>query len=113
MSPSDVKTALTPDHRHHRRPIGSARRSRRVVENDDYAAFTRRIIAAHARRIATGDIEGLAELADLAVELDAALRHAVRGLRAAGYSWADIAVRLGVTRQAAQQRFTEPGGAER
>jgi hypothetical protein len=75
-----------------------------VVENDDYAAFTRRVIAAHGRRIARGDIEGLAALAEIAISLDAALSLAIRGLRTQGYSWADIAARLGITRQAAQQR---------
>ena len=79
-----------------------------MVENDDYAAFTRRILAAHARRISQGDIEGLTALAALAADIDTALHQAVTGLRAAGYSWADIAHRLGVTRQAAQQRFTRP-----
>jgi hypothetical protein len=75
------------------------------VENDDYAAFTRRIVAAHGRRIAHGDIEGLSSLAALAVDVDDALSTAVTGLRDAGFSWAQIAARLGVTRQAAQQRF--------
>jgi hypothetical protein len=76
-----------------------------VVENDDYAAFTRRILAAHGRRIAQGDIEGLTTLAALADDIDHALTNAVTGLREAGYSWADIGERLGITRQAAQQRF--------
>ena len=79
-----------------------------MVENDDYAAFTRRVLAAHARRIARGDIEGLTALAALAADIDTALRTAVTGLRSQGYSWADIAARLGVTRQAAQQRFIPP-----
>ncbi|MFC4942352.1 hypothetical protein [Pseudonocardia sp. GCM10023141] len=75
------------------------------MENDDYAAFTRRILAAHGRRIATGDIEGLTTLAHLATDVDDAIRNAITGLREAGYSWADIGTRLGITRQAAQQRF--------
>ena len=33
--------------------------SGRVVENDDYAAFARRIVAAYARRVGTGDVEAL------------------------------------------------------
>lgn len=33
------------------------------------------------------------------------ITEAVTGLRAAGYSWAGIAARLGVPRQAAQQRW--------
>lgn len=40
----------------------------------------------------------------LSRELDAATQQAVDGLRAFGYSWGDIAARLGTTRQAAQQR---------
>ena len=81
------------------------RRSRPVVENDDYAAFARRVIRAHGRRIAAGDPDALAALVALAAEIDAATDEGVRGLRAAGYSWAEIARRLGVTRQAAQQRW--------
>ena len=42
-------------------------------------------------------------MTDLATELDEAISHAITGPRAAGYSWAEIAVGLGVTRQAAQQ----------
>lgn len=84
------------------------RRTRRTVENDDYSAFVRRIVAAHGRRIARGDVEGLAALAALADDVDTALADAVTGLRAAGFSWAEIGARLGMTRQAAQQRW---GGA--
>ena len=41
-------------------------------------------------------------------QLDDAIRKAVTGLRAAGYSWAEIAARLRVTRQAAPQRWGHP-----
>jgi hypothetical protein len=41
----------------------------------------------------------------LATELDEAIGRAVIGLREAGYSWAEIAARLGASRQAAQQRW--------
>ena len=41
----------------------------------------------------------------LADEIDAARAEAVKGLRAYGYSWAEIGSRLGITRQAAQQRW--------
>jgi hypothetical protein len=44
-------------------------------------------------------------MTSIAGELDDAITEAVIGLRAVGYSWADIATRLGVTRQAAQQRW--------
>lgn len=78
----------------------------RAVENDDFAGFSRRIVAAHGRRVARGDIEGLGALAALADDVDVALFEAIRGLRRAGFSWADIGTRLGMTRQAAQQRWS-------
>jgi hypothetical protein len=81
------------------------KRTRTSVENTDYAAFARRIIRSAGRRVADGDVEGLRDLLHLAGELDAAIDAAVAGLRAAGYSWAEIAARLGITRQAAQQRW--------
>jgi hypothetical protein len=80
-------------------------RGRPVVENDDYAAFAHRILRAYARRVATGDIEALTRMTDLADDIETAIRNAVIGLRDCGYSWADIGSRLGVTRQAAQQRW--------
>jgi hypothetical protein len=78
---------------------------RRVTENDEYAAFARRVIRAYRRRIARGDIDAITGMAALADELDIAIHHAVTGLRARGYSWTEIAARLGITRQGAQQRW--------
>ncbi len=80
-------------------------RRRRRVENDEYASFVRRVIRAHARRVAAGDVDALADMTGLVTELDEAISQAVIGLRKAGYSWAEIATRIGVTRQAAQQRW--------
>jgi hypothetical protein len=93
MTATTVKTRLTRSRR------------REVVENDEYAAFTRRIIGAYARRVGDGDVEALPAMVALSADLDAAIGQAVTGLRRFGYSWADIATRLGVTRQAAQQRW--------
>lgn len=93
-TPTIVNDRLTPK-----------RRSRPVVENHAYAAFSRRVIRAQARRIAVGDIDGLAELAALDDEVHLAIATAITGLRAGGYSWAEIATRLGISRQAAQQRW--------
>jgi hypothetical protein len=104
-SMNTVKGALTP---HLHVPGGRRGRKRRsgpAVENASYAAFLRRAIRAAGRRVADGDVDGLADLLDLAGELDRAIDAAVRGLRDAGYSWGEIASRLGVTRQAAQQRW--------
>ena len=94
-APEAVKPALTP------------RRRREVVENPEFAAFAARILRAAARRVAAGDVEGLAALVALRSELDAAIAQAVAGLRDPrwSYSWADIARVVGTTRQAAQQRY--------
>ena len=83
----------------------TARGLRPVVENSAYSAFGRRVIRAAGRRIADGDIDGLPDLLALAGEVDGATTDAVRGLRDAGYSWGEIASRLHISRQAAQQRW--------
>jgi hypothetical protein len=104
-----VKATLTPEPAAATGPSRAkgrrSKRSRCEVENPDYAAFASRIIRAHGRRISDGDIDSLPDLLRLAAELDAATQHAVNGLRAFGYSWGEIAGRLGTTRQAAQQRW--------
>jgi hypothetical protein len=83
----------------------TSKRRKPPVENDDFAAFARRVIAAYSRRVAQGDIEAITAMAALADDLDAAIRRAITGLREHGYSWAEIGIRLGITRQAAQQRW--------
>ncbi|HET9895198.1 MAG TPA: hypothetical protein VFQ44_09715 [Streptosporangiaceae bacterium] len=81
------------------------KRPKPVTENSEYAAFARRILRAYSRRIATGDIESLTNLITLVDDINEATQRAINGLRAAGYSWTDIGTRLGITRQAAQQRW--------
>jgi hypothetical protein len=83
----------------------TANRRRPVVENEQYAAFIRRVVRAHGRRVGAGDVEALADLVALSEHIDGAIGEAVGGLRRFGYSWSEIAHRLGVTRQAAQQRW--------
>jgi hypothetical protein len=48
-----------------------------------------------------------------AEEIGAAVAEAVKGLRASGYSWAEIDSRLGIIRQAAQQRWGAASSARR
>ncbi|MET8263092.1 hypothetical protein ABZU92_03760 [Micromonospora arida] len=92
-----VKKPLTPNLPRQRR--------RDVVENDQFAGFAKRIIRAHGRRVATGDVEALRDLIALSSVIDDAIGEAVIGLRTFGYSWAEIGQRLGISRQAAQQRW--------
>jgi hypothetical protein len=84
------------------------KRPRRQVENGEYSAFVRRILRAYARRVGDGDVEALVLMLGLADEIDTAIAEAVKGLRDCGYSWAEIGSRLGITRQAAQQRWARP-----
>ena len=63
------------------------------------------VLHAYSRRVGDGDVEALALMLGLVEEIDTAIAEAVRGLRAYGYSWAEIGARLGITRQAAQQRW--------
>ena len=68
---SDVKDSLTP-----------VRRGR-VIENDQYAAFARRVIRAYSRRVSAGDIEAISDMTDLAADLDQAISR-LRGNRLIG-----------------------------
>jgi hypothetical protein len=103
--PHDTPPAASPAGQHTVKTSLTPKRTRRLVENDDYAAFARRVLRAYSRRVADGDVEALTVMTGLAEEIDAAISQAVKGLREFGYSWAEIGSRLGVTRQAAQQRW--------
>jgi hypothetical protein len=95
LNPTEVKTTLTT--------------CRSTVENDAYDAFARRIVRAYARRVGDGDVEALEALITLTNDLDTAIHNPIGGVRAFGYSWAEIASRLGISRQGAWQRWnTEP-----
>lgn len=92
--------------------VTGRKRDRKVVEMPEYFAFARRILRATSRRVADRDIEALAGLQSLRDEIDAEMAKAVDGLRTVeggDYSWSEIGRVLGITRQAAQQRFGKKG----
>lgn len=68
----------------------------RAFENFDPAA---------AVRVDVSDLRAIAELADSASRNEALLTERVAIARAHGRSWARIGIALGVSRQAARQRF--------
>lgn len=72
-----------------------------------------RLARALVKRARTGDHEGLEQLALVRAEVDRCTGDAARALVASGhYSWADVGEVLGITRQAARQRFaSEATGA--
>ncbi|MEJ7783158.1 MAG: hypothetical protein WKF96_00045 [Solirubrobacteraceae bacterium] len=82
------------------------------VETPDYAAMMRRMICAHGRRAAVGDVEDLTDLIELRELLDEQIAYAVRCSREhSGRSWADIARATNTTRQNAHQRWGSEAGS--
>ena len=82
------------------------KRPQRTVETAEFTGFARRILRALGRRVGAADVEALPDLVALEGEVHAAVRAAVTELRNRhGYSWSEIASRLGVSKQAAQQRY--------
>jgi len=65
----------------------------------DVTASRRRSITAISSSVSGSTDGGLAD------DIDNARAEAVKGLRAYGYSWVETGSRLGITRQAAQQRW--------
>lgn len=60
-----------------------------------------------ARVLVTEDLRGVADAAQTVRDDEARLREAVEIARAHGRSWNQVAVALGVSRQAARQRFAD------
>lgn len=60
-----------------------------------------------ARVLATEDLRGIADAAQTLRDDEARLREAVEIARAHGRSWNQVGVALGVSRQAARQRFAD------
>ena len=79
--PNSVNPGLTPDREPEGQPVSRSGRPvgrrRTPVENTDYAAFAGRVIRAHARRIAEGDVDGLTDLVDWQARWTAATQTAV------------------------------------
>ena len=76
-----------------------ARRARALERWADH------VDAATLQRAETVSLRTIAELADRRVELEEALTDAVRAARRADHSWAEIGAMLGVSKQAAQQKY--------
>ena len=85
-----------------------------MTETSEYAKMMRRMVRGFAKRVAEGDPADFAEMVATAQAMDEALAHAVTAMRENhGFSWAQIAHELGMTRQGAQQRFgRRTGNAE-
>ncbi|WP_205879403.1 hypothetical protein [Leucobacter triazinivorans] len=75
------------------------------VETGEFLAMLRRMLRAAGRRVAAADEVELADLAALRDDLDRVIADAVQGQRSHGRSWAMIGDGLGISKQAAQQRY--------
>lgn len=75
-------------------------------ETSEIADMLSRMVRAYGRRLADGDPADLARAVKLSAQLERTIGEAVAAARAEhGWSWAELAVELGVTRSAAQQRY--------
>lgn len=83
--------------------------AKREREASDIGAMLGRMGNALVKRAEAGDVDALSVLVAASSLLNAQAGEAADALRAEpwGYSWADIGRELGVTRQAAQQRFAQ------
>jgi hypothetical protein len=66
----------------------------------------KRALRAYARRVADGDVEALRSLRDFEVAAHQAVADAALGLHDFGYSWQEIADRVGVTKQTAYENWS-------
>ena len=94
-------------------------RRRQERESLELAAFLRRMGRALVKRARGGDMDALVALVDSRDALNAAIVAAAQALHydyhddhSGGYSWGEIARELGITRQAARQRFGREGDDE-
>lgn len=73
------------------------------MEQQDVARFTREIRA--LGKAAAWDCESFAQAVQLQTELERVLANAAQDLNSQGFSWAEIAAPLGITRAAAHKRY--------
>jgi hypothetical protein len=65
--------------------------------------MTRRMVRALSKRVGSADPAEFREVWALLAEAEAAVTASIDGLRAAGFSWAEIAAEVGMTKQGVSQ----------
>lgn len=81
------------------------KRRKRYTDTEAFGRMMERMLHAYGLRVGAADMPDLQQLLALQEVLDDITADAILALRATGYSWADIAETMGVTRQAAQQKW--------
>lgn len=80
--------------------------ARQTYDTTEFAAMLSRMVTSYGKRLADSDPSDLVDAVSLQLQLERVIGQAIAQLRAThGFSWADVARELGVTRQAAQQRY--------
>jgi hypothetical protein len=86
----------------------SGKRAKAQREAPELGGMLRRMAAAMARRAGEGDLDALVELCEVERAVGSSIKAGAQDAHSFGYSWTDIAAALGLTRQAARQRFMAP-----
>lgn len=86
-------------------PLTQKSRKRREKSVDEYLGMLTRMMRAAVPRVAEADEVELAQLVKLRDTLDEVIAEAVHGQRSCGRSWAYIGDALGISRQAAYDRW--------
>jgi hypothetical protein len=97
---------------HRRYPPSPRARTRRYKDNGEYARMMRRLLRAYGERMVLEDPGELRALMELHSDVDAAIDRAARAFytgNGGDFSWGEIGRQLGISRQAAQQRWGKPG----
>ena len=79
--------------------------AKREYEAPDVGAMVSRMFRALVKRAAEGDLEAVQVLAALSGDLQAATNNAAAAAHDFGYSYTELGNALGISRQAARQRF--------
>lgn len=79
---------------------------RRVIESQEYGRIILAFVRALSRRGQDGDIQALVTLAEARKQISEAMQETAVVLRVQhDYSWGEVGLAFGVTRQAARQRW--------
>ena len=78
----------------------------RVIESQEYARIVAAFVRALTKRGLAGDIQALIALSDCRKQISEAMAETAVALRVEhNYSWGEVGLAFGVTRQAARQRW--------
>lgn len=80
--------------------------AKREIESQEYARIVSAFVRALTRRGLRGDIQALIALSECRKQISEAMQETAVALRAVhGYSWGEVGLAFGVSRQAARQRW--------